>query len=97
MITNHEKKIKALQDELDKTIKEKGEFDLLTPDEKVAEVLHSVLCKMNHTDQCSWDYESWKSPGSKRQYFLTKSKKLLSNLKSISTEDVIDSIYTIFE
>lgn len=47
----------------------------------VADVLHEGLCRMNHTDGCGYEYESWSnvtntSAGSKVRW-LSKARKVI--------------------
>lgn len=34
-------------------------YENLTPEQRFATVLHDSLCTLNHTDACSWQYETW--------------------------------------
>jgi hypothetical protein len=61
------KKIDALNGEIKSTRakleKLEAEKDLLESDDRyaIAETLHSMRCRLNHTDGCSWYYETWDS------------------------------------
>jgi DNA-directed RNA polymerase subunit RPC12/RpoP len=59
-----------------------------------AELLHSKKCRSNHTDGCSWEYESWDKPGYAHQEYLTKAHKLLSEARVQGIPpDVILKVY----
>ena len=43
-------------------------------DKEFATQLHETICRLNHTDQCSWFYEKdWK--GSEHKYWLGRIKE----------------------
>lgn len=49
----------------------------LKEEERLADHLHNECCKWNHIDGCSWEYESWESPGNARNIWLKKARKIL--------------------
>ncbi|HSX00826.1 MAG TPA: hypothetical protein VLF67_01175 [Candidatus Saccharimonas sp.] len=50
----------------------------LTPEQRVAELLHRQLCRWNHTDSCGWHYGSWDRPLDPRDEYLAKAKAVLA-------------------
>lgn len=74
---DYTEKIKDLEKELTE-LKEKQKIEgSLSPDKKLAELLHKKLCHGNHTDYCGWEYESWDNIGYSKQNYLDQAKKIL--------------------
>lgn len=48
----------------------------MTPDQRLAEIWHWKDCRYNHTDGCSWGYESWEEPKWARTKYLEAVGKL---------------------
>lgn len=73
--------IANLQRKLDATKAEKAKAEKQPIDQRVAEVLHKIQCRWNHTDGCSWEYETWygatPAGNSTRSRYLKKAQKLL--------------------
>lgn len=63
-------------------------------DEGLADILHELICHWNHTDGCSWFYESWDTlrPGSTRHEWLQKAIRLrrYAEGRGISIDEVIE-------
>ena len=82
------------KEELAKEIKAREEEEkrlaALDPDIRVAERLHERLCHSNHTDACSWGYESWDKPGHARIRYLKKAKALLKVTNEKTLFEVIE-------
>ena len=74
-----DRRISEIKEELKNLENEKKRLESLSEDKKLAEILHNKLCHSNHTDGCSWEYESWDKStiSSTRDYYLEKAKKLL--------------------
>lgn len=60
----------------------------------IAELLHAVLCKYNHTDQCAWFYETdatpedrWMKPA--HAAFLRKANDLTKTLSGVDVATII--------
>lgn len=95
-------KIAELNLEIKILQKEKKSLLDLSDDERLAIVLHSILCRSNHTDGCSWFYEfknqmhQWDT-GTHSSY-LRKSQKLIevAKEKNMNVVDLI-GIYEIFK
>jgi hypothetical protein len=52
----------------------------LTDAQLLADHIHSICCKYDHTDQCGYYYSSWAKPGDyahERSVMLKKAEKLL--------------------
>lgn len=83
-------KINKLKEEIASLEKEDKEYNALSVEQKVAEELHKKLCHWNHTDGCSWFYESWDKPSlnSTHGEYLKKAKNCLK----ITNSDVIINI-----
>ena len=43
--------------------KQADELEVFGPHIQLADQLHEFLCHSNHTDGCSYHYESWENPG----------------------------------
>ena len=52
----------------------------------VANYIHRKTCTANHIDGCSYEYDSWDSPGSTRLRYLDRARKVLE----LSREHGID-------
>jgi hypothetical protein len=78
-----------LQEELQRR-KEEAE---LSPEMRLAEKLHSMLCFHNHTDGCDWYYGSWENPSIAKKQYLEKARRALK----IASEDIITRILSAVE
>lgn len=93
MIVDYSKKIEKLQ----KDIAELEEY-LIKPENpniaryEIAEAIHSSKCRLNHIDQCSWDYETWDITCSTRQYYLTQADTLIAKFadKGLKPDVIIE-------
>lgn len=97
-------KIQALQDELENLRRQKmiedAELAKLTPDQRLAQLMHKQMCKANHIDQCGWDYEGNKDgtdwQGSEHMRWLGKAKKLrpICAMYNLSPETIVELFVT---
>jgi hypothetical protein len=55
-MTNADKKARERQDRF-AAIADNDPDEFAFQEEILAEELHALLCRYNHTDQCAWDYE----------------------------------------
>lgn len=86
-------KVSRLKDELARA--EAALKAMVNPESvAVAELLHGIICRYNHTDQCAWFYESdntkdsrWMMPA--HSSFLRKANDLLSVMSDVDTAVVI--------
>ena len=53
-----EKEILGLEQKLSAAKQKRQELDALDPAKRMAIFLHEKFCRINHTDGCSWFYES---------------------------------------
>ena len=74
---DNKEKIKELRDKIKKLELEQESFDSQAPKYKLAELIHSKMCSWNHTDGCSWFYESWENLGYSRTAYLEKAERIL--------------------
>lgn len=91
------KKIKELEDEIERLRKADAAFLSQTPEQQLAVTLHSMLCRHNHIDGCGWEYEyndkeratNW--GGYAHSAYLEKARKITEfcNRLSITPDDVI--------
>jgi sarcosine oxidase delta subunit len=95
-----DKKIKELEAQLLKAKAEKEALSKMTEEQILADQLHTLACRWNHTDGCSWYYEydrgtvgRWEGWTHKR--WLSMAKKLRGN--KYRSEDVIDIIKIVFK
>lgn len=88
-------KIAALRQEADKLEAAEKAFQALPEDERLAITLHELLCRWNHVDGCSWEYEGnggktdWN--GHAHSEYLKKGRQMLSfcECNKIATEDAV--------
>jgi hypothetical protein len=89
-ITELEQKIKAHKARLEVLHAELELEKTKSPDKVLAEELHGMLCQWNHTDGCSWFYESknkvadWS--GHAHNQYLTKAQTLMLRCKKEGIE-----------
>lgn len=67
------------------------EYEVQTnPEILVAEELHRIKCKQNHTDGCSWFYEDWGDKlGYARERYLEEANELLAEDVMESPKDIL--------
>ena len=90
---NKNSEIRQLEEKLTRLKLEQTAFDAKTEDQRLADILHSKLCKLNHTDRCGWCYESWDEPlvkHSVRQTYLDKARKLLAIIDYATAAKVLE-------
>jgi len=56
-VSDIDKLIESLQNEITELKLKKKELYYLTPLQRAAMALHSKFCRANHVDMCGWDYE----------------------------------------
>lgn len=49
--------------------------------QKIAEGLHKILCRWNHTDGCDWEYGGWSNPLWSHKKHYTKARMLFDLYK----------------
>lgn len=71
---------------------EEQELASLTPEQRLAEALHSMQCHQNHTDMCSWGYEDWSHTGeySAHGRYLEKAKKVMALLPTYTPDQILE-------
>lgn len=83
-IEDIDKRIKEIDDERDHLLKQKNSLKQMAFPKRMAILLHT-RCRSNHTDQCSWSYETkdgihdWS--GSSHQRYLEKAEKFISKCR----------------
>jgi len=93
MLRKTEKEIQELQTKIDKLNKEKQLLLGLSPEKRVAELIHERLCSWNHTDGCAWFYENWDDFNDfdgKKHMAKGKYYKMAGNLLEHFTEEQIE-------
>ena len=84
--------IERREKELEELKKKQAAVKAEPADQQLARYLHDKLCNFNHTDGCSWEYETnnglddWR--GRVHASYLTKANRLLSVAKSPGLFDV---------
>ena len=63
-----------LESELAQLQADEQRLAMLTPVQRVADMLHDYECRSNHTDQCGYGYDSWDNPGQTRQGYLHRAR-----------------------
>ena len=81
-----------IKQELDKLKDEKKRFDQLKPQHRLADHIHSKMCRHNHTDACGWFYESWDNIGSSRMSYLKRANKILEHVDMENAMKVITNL-----
>lgn len=66
-----------LREEEVRVEKERERLSKLTPEQRIADLLHSKMCNASHEDQCSWYYEPWNEPSYAKRRYLAKASRLL--------------------
>ena len=65
----------------------------LSDDARLAEELHSMQCRWNHTDGCSWYYEVSKGvvnwEGWAHAEYLKKARKVMQVLPDLSVDEIL--------
>lgn len=61
-------------------------YEGMTFEQRVATRLHNKLCTGNHTDGCSWYYESWDQPGYAKEPYLLKARKVIEAYGSVEAK-----------
>lgn len=74
---DNSKQISELEEKLARLKSEQEEYDLLSEDKKLAELIHQQTCRYNHTDGCGWFYENWKQSSGTRADYLKKAQNIL--------------------
>lgn len=88
--------ISRLEKEIERLKKQKQEFESLAPDIQLAQILHTLLCKSDHTDHCGWQYESndkYFSPNTAKNAWLTKARNLLDY--RYTSDEIIEFLKTL--
>lgn len=85
-------RIAELEAEIAKLKKADAEFNALDPVQRLTIVLHKKLCRHNHVDGCSWNYEGkYEWTGTAHAHYYSKAMALTQFCKNkgISTDDAI--------
>jgi len=100
MLSDTRKELEKLRQETAKLEileqKQLKEFQKNTPAMNIAEALHGLLCRSNHTDGCSWEYEYGADKWSRSCHvdYLRKAEMIL---KSKNLEDDIIRVIGILQ
>ncbi len=66
----------------------------MTPEQKMAQSLHEVWCRHNHTDGCGWMYEMNKHGddwnGSAHRSWLSKSAKICARFPEATVQEILE-------
>lgn len=87
-MTNYEEELakleaerKVLDAKIEQLQKEQAELHALGEGPRLANLMHSVFCRHNHIDGCSWQYETnddFKRTTSTRWHWLQKANRVLA-------------------
>jgi hypothetical protein len=55
----------------------------------IAEELHRIKCRHNHTDGCSWYYESWENPRHARNTYVEAAVELMNKDVHTSPKEIV--------
>lgn len=89
---NIDKEIADAEAKLESLKLKKARLTQLTPEQKVARLLHEMFCNANHADGCSWFYEvshdtdDWDKDTHVR--YLGKAERLCDAINQIVDNDV---------
>ncbi len=100
-VLNYVSKTKEVEDLMKKVIVKGDTFKHLPvadtqrlKEELFADAIHSKECKLNHTDGCSYHYDTWekarKGLGYSKKEYLEKVKRILNNFPNVDIDDVFD-------
>lgn len=71
-------------------------FDNLTPEQRLAEMIHEWHCHANHTEECCWFYDDWpqRRDGefTARDVYLRKAKAMLGVVDFDTAVNVIKAL-----
>jgi hypothetical protein len=85
--TKRLKKIEELEKQISDLKREQKEYESLADNQRLAELIHEVTCHYNHTDGCSWYYDSWKTPNVPHSDRFRHLKKANAVLALVNFED----------
>ncbi len=96
-INDIRKQIEAKKAEIDKLQEEVIRLETLAPDKRLAEMLHAIQCRSNHTDGCGWLYEKdrinmWDGTNFAHKQYLDKARRILKAYPTMCIEDIITFI-----
>lgn len=86
----------ALLRELAEIEEEEKRVAALSPEHRLAEALHSLNCRWNHTDGCGWYYEnadSYPTPtwlGYSHAEYLKKARAVIKLLPNFTVDQIIE-------
>lgn len=87
------KEQERLKQELAELEAEEARLLSLSDDARLAEELHSMQCRWNHTDGCSWFYEVNKSVvnwhGHAHASWLQKARNVMRELPDMSVDEIL--------
>lgn len=89
-----DKQIAETEKELGRLRARKQALDDLTPDKRLAELLHRTMCHYNHTDGCGWHYENWTDPRHARKQYLAMAQRLLKVVDEDTATKVVHALNT---
>ena len=98
-MSKNSKRIRELQAEIDQLAAQDAAFAALPQEHQLAITLHSLLCRWNHTDGCSWEYEGTKGiddwRGHAHSKYLEKAVKVKAfcDRVGIPTDEAINLIH----
>lgn len=78
---NPEKRVADLMAELEQAEAAARELRSLPPARRIALELHRVLCRANHIDHCSWDFEDWN--GETHRKYIRAAETILANTSGV--------------
>lgn len=87
------KRREELQRELEALELKEQHLLALSDDARLAEELHSMQCRWNHTDGCGWFYEVHKDVvdwnGHSHSRWLTKAREVMRELPDMSVDEIL--------
>lgn len=89
--------IAETEEKLKKLYAQRTAHEKLTPTQRLAGRLHSLLCHWNHTDGCSWEYEKDsnnidKWDGNDHRPYFAKAESILLVMDEKTANKFIDAL-----
>ena len=76
-MTKTKEQIQAENDDLQRQLAVAEKLEQRNIAYRLADLLHERLCHSDHTDHCSWSYESWENPGFTKKAYLNRAQHII--------------------
>lgn len=96
MYRDLESEIAKKEEELRNLQEEREEFSKLGEDKRLASIMHDAMCHSDHTEHCSWGYETWEGTHGEFSPHLQYLKRARAVLKVIPYDKAIAVVRALF-